>query len=177
MATNRFYENTETLFYRGSTAMSETLEATQLGLFQFLRIIDESFDPAKCKVHLASANSLKEEPINEYLAGRFESWQSRQNNKNFNRDYVISLIKLPAEENRWLFGGIHQVHGFKEDQPYEDQPNTCYLYSTTRCDQFDMFSGHIIVSFSRPGRQSYLCAENHDDGFTLAEFLPEGYQK
>ena len=152
--------------------MPKTLKATQTGFFQLLGEHDGSFDPSKCRVHLASTNELNEVPIDEYRAGRFESWQARQDNENFNRDYVISLIQLPTAENHWLFEGVHSVEGFKENQP-----NANYLYSTTRCVAYDRIAGKVIVEFSAPSKQSCVDAESHEAGFKVIEIRPERYQK
>jgi hypothetical protein len=59
------------------------------------------------KIHLATGK--KPTPLEAFLEGKFKEWQDTQNNKNFECDYVLSLINL--EEERWLFAGVYRILG------------------------------------------------------------------
>lgn len=59
--------------------------------------------PAKSKLHLATPDGT-DEPLDVFFAGDFEAWQSRQSKKNFEGDFIGSLIKLPGLD-RWFFAG------------------------------------------------------------------------
>lgn len=57
--------------------------------------MDAEIVPRDTKVRLATWNG-KENPLDVYLAGGFEDWQCRQARRNFERDFVVSLIALPC---------------------------------------------------------------------------------
>ncbi len=78
-------------------------------LFQLLASLDSELAPERCKLHLAGWNG-SEDPLDVYLAGEFDEWQSWQNEKNFERAFVVSLIDLSGS-NRWLFAGVRDSDG------------------------------------------------------------------
>jgi hypothetical protein len=71
--------------------------------------LDEELQPRKAKIHLATWDG-KKNPLDEYLAGQFEEWQSYQGQRNFGRPQVIALIAL-SMRNRWLFAGAYDSQG------------------------------------------------------------------
>lgn len=64
-------------------------------------------DYSKYKIHFATGANDKMEPYNKFLIGEFKDWQEHQTNKNFSRQYVISLIYY--SKNVWMFGGIYEI--------------------------------------------------------------------
>lgn len=74
-------------------------------VFNLLKILNSSIEPAETKIHLATWNGI-EDPLDVNLAGDFNKWQREQTKKNFQRKFVVSLINLPGKD-RWLFGGVH----------------------------------------------------------------------
>lgn len=79
-------------------------------LFDLLKLWEPAFALEKVKVHLARKNG-EDEPLDEFLQGRFDDWQRSQGNRNFQREYVIALI--PARSpTRWLFAGLFRAHGY-----------------------------------------------------------------
>jgi len=135
-------------------------------LFQLLASLDSELTPERCKLHLAGWNG-SEDPLDVYLAGGFDDWQSWQNKKNFERDFVVSLIDLSGS-NRWLFAGVHDSDGSAWNPR-----NRCYRYDLHRRSQTDELDGRLVVSFKRPGRQSYLLGDRWADALEVAEILPE----
>ena len=135
-------------------------------LFDLLRIKSPSIKEEDCKIHLAVWNG-HDDPVDVFLAGEFEEWQSWQSRRNFERKYIISLLQLPGA-NKWLFAGGYVSKGsdYIEKEKY-------YKYNTAELDEFQEFSGRLVVEFARPGRQSYLNAENWSDSIIVAEFKPE----
>lgn len=133
-------------------------------LFDLLRIADPDLDPARAKLHLAVWNGI-ENPLNVYLAGEFDSWQSWQGRRNFGRPFVISLIALP-QRDRWLFAGAHDSRGCQVDQGG-------FQYDMCRRPANEDLNGRLVVSFSRSGRQSYLNAERWADQLEVAYIRPE----
>lgn len=147
-------------------------------LFDYIVIQCPEVIPKKAKIHLAVWNGLHD-PLDVYLAGEFEEWQSWQNRKNFERPYIISLIQLPGA-NRWLFAG-----GYQSNSSEWIEAENIYKYSTSPIKSLLEFSGKLIVSFKRSGRQSYLNAENWFNDIVVSELLPtkmvvkdfQGYNK
>lgn len=133
-------------------------------LFTFLQAVNPEIIPTKCKIHLAVWNG-HQNPLDVYLAGGFEEWQSWQSKKNFNRDYIVSLIQLP-EPNTWLFAGVYEsVSSIWNEDHYD--------YTTKSIPEFESYSGRLKVSFTRSGRQSYLIAENWSENIVVKEITAQ----
>ncbi len=135
-------------------------------LFDILRLSIPSIRVDECKIHLAVWNGTNN-PVDVYLAGDFEEWQSWQSKKNFERKFIISLLQLP-ENGKWLFAGGFVSKGYKyiEAEKY-------YLYKTNEVTDFRSLAGRLVVKFIRSGRQSYLNAENWADDIFVSELKPE----
>jgi hypothetical protein len=78
-------------------------------LFDLLRTLDSEIDTVRCKIHLACSNGI-DDPLQVFLAGKFDEWQAWQTKRNFERPLVLSLIALP-QPAQWLFAGVHDVMG------------------------------------------------------------------
>lgn len=137
-----------------------------MNLLQLLSAQDPEFVLSKCKIHLACWNG-KEEPIDKYFQGTFNQWQCEQNNKNFERPLVISLIDLP-QRHLWMFAGVFESHGCAWAQETLD-----YRYDLRKVDRLSEFNGRLIVHFERPGRQSYLNAERWGQRIIVNEVRQE----
>ena len=76
-----------------------------MDLFTLLGPLDPDVTPDRCKLHLATWNGLHD-PLDLYLQGVFDEWQSDQNRRNFSRcDFIVALIAMP-EPDLWLFAGV-----------------------------------------------------------------------
>lgn len=139
---------------------------TGVRLFTLLASLDEELSPGRCKIHLARWNG-RVDPLDVYLAGDFDAWQMGQNQRNFERPFVLSLIEL-SRTGRWLFAGTHDARGcaFSEEKGQ-------YWYDLRRRPATDELDGRLVVAFRRPGRQSYLRAERWDADLTVAEIRPQ----
>ena len=135
-------------------------------LFDLLKVKIPSIKEEDCKIHLAVWNGI-ENPVDVFLAGDFEEWQSWQSKKNFGRKFIISLLQLPGA-NKWLFAG-----GFISEGSVYIETKKRYQYKTSELNEFQEFSGRLVVEFSRSGRQSYLKAENWSGDISVAEIKPE----
>ncbi|WP_434603112.1 GIY-YIG nuclease family protein [Pseudomonas sp. Z1-12] len=116
-------------------------------------------DLRKAKIHLAGFNQV-EEPIDEFIAGTFDEWQSYQNAKNFSREYLISLIQMPGTK-RWLFAGVYdQLVPTK--RPADTK--TKWKYTYRHLAGFEELEGRLILEYARSGRQAYVYADKvvHD---------------
>lgn len=120
-----------------------------LGLVPYLLATGVMFDPSDTKIHLACWNGI-EEPINVYYRGEFQAWQEGQNRRNFECQYVMSLIDLGR--GNWLFAGIYRVLGC---QPHPTWEGGHYLYSTELLPGQSDLVGRLIIEHQRT-RQSYV---------------------
>lgn len=135
-------------------------------LFELLRIKYPDIEENDCKMHLAVWNGY-DNPIDVYLSGEFEEWQTWQSKRNFERKYIIPLLQMPGND-KWLFaGGFFSVGcEYIEKEKY-------YKYKTTEISQLSEFAGRLVVDFKRSGRQSYLNAENWATEISVSELKPE----
>ena len=131
-------------------------------LFQLINNLDPEVNPNRCKIHLAVWTGY-ENPLDRYFAGEFDEWQTCQRRRNFEREFVLSLIQLP-KPNKWLFVGIFDSQSSEWDE--SDKP---YEYRLLRRAVTNELEGHLIVHYERKGRQSYRNAETLDDALTISE--------
>jgi hypothetical protein len=135
-------------------------------LFDILKLELPVLKPEECKLHLATVNVTQEDPLDVFLAGNFAEWQSWQNHKNFNRRYIVSLIKM-QEHSKWLFAGVHFKQGcrfIKSEQGYH--------YQTEEVPELTALTGRLIIKFSRRGRNPYRIAENWAEQLHVSELKP-----
>jgi len=134
-----------------------------MNLFDILNIELPSLKPEECKIHLAVWNG-RDEPLDVFLRGEFPEWQNWQRHKNFERPYVVSLIKMGGPY-RWLFAGVHSTHGCA---PVKN----AVRYKTKELPECAALTGRLIIEFARAGRQSYLKAENWAERLHVSELKP-----
>lgn len=135
-------------------------------IFDLISLMDREVMAGRSKLHLATWNG-QTNPLDVYLAGEFDEWQRWQTRRNFERPFVISLIALRGL-NRWLFAGVHTSHG----QEWKEA-HGCFRYDLREHAACSELNGRLVATFARPGRQSYLNAENWADRILLGEILPE----
>lgn len=135
-----------------------------LRLFDIIDIPKNKFN--KYKLHLAIGPTEKKEPLYELFKGNFKSWQEWQNRKNFERDYIFSLIYYNRDE--WVFGGIYRQRG-------AEKIGNRFKYDTELLEAYSNLIGRLIIRFRRPGRQSYLNLEKWADKLEVIEILRKPY--
>lgn len=121
----------------------------------------------ECKLHLATWNG-HDSPLDVFLAGEFETWQSQQTRRNFQRKYVVALIDLP-EKDRWLFAGVFEVLACSVERDDEN----CFRYQTRELAEFKEYSGRVVIGFEKRFRQPYPNFETVADELGIAEIKPE----
>lgn len=130
-------------------------------LFDFLRINMPDLRPEDTKIHLAVYNG-RDDPLDVYFSGQFKEWQEEQTQRNFERPFILSLIKMQGQ-GRWLFAGTYRSLG------YENKGAKDFLYQTEAVLALEEFIGRLVVEFQRSGRQSYRDAETLYNGLTVGE--------
>ena len=68
-------------------------EDMRMRAFDLISLLNPDVTPEKTKVHLAS-HTGEEDPLDVYLAGKFNGWQCWQTKKNFERPFVVSFITM-----------------------------------------------------------------------------------
>lgn len=109
-------------------------------------------DPREVKVHLAVWNG-KVDPLDEYFNNSFKEWQEHQSKRNFQRKYIVSLIKL-SHDSLWLFAGIYLSHGIYKSEEKR------HFYHTEITDISSELNGRLVVRYKRKGRNSYPNGES-----------------
>ena len=134
-----------------------------LSLLHFLQGIDPTFDPKHTKIHLATRSvAMARSAMDLYQSGIFPSWQAWQNNDNFKRKYVVSLIKIPSERTKWLFAGVYFVRGMRGELRKESGRVEC-LYDMPECLQYSHLIGQITIDYHKTFRHCYPNAETRID--------------
>lgn len=137
-------------------------------LYDLLRMLEPSFDHRQAKVHLAKWNG-QHHPMDVFLAGEFDDWQAWQEQRNFERPLVVSLVHdLPNQ--KWMFAGLFKSHGCTPDLTAK-KPH--YDYLLERIPSTAELEGRLILGTSYKKRNCYLRGETLADDLTVLEYLPE----
>ena len=125
-----------------------------MNLFDILALHSAAVVPTSSKLHLAT-RTPHSDPLDEFLAGRFEAWQSWQGKRNFERELIVSLAKLPGRD-RWLFVGCFRRLG----RAWVETPAPPHWsYKTVELEETKSLAGRVVVGFERTGRAAYLDAD------------------
>lgn len=135
-------------------------------LFDVLALHHSEVTPRESKLHLATWDG-RENPLKVFFAGRLEEWQSWQRRKNFERQFIVSLIKLPGRD-RWLFAGCFRRLGRTW---VDDPPHSHWSYETSEVEQVSDLAGRIVVIFHRTGRAAYLDADRWASDLEVRQLL------
>lgn len=135
--------------------------------FDLINLLAPEVVPAKTKLHLATWNG-REDPLDLLRIGKFEPWQAWQNNRNFEREFVVALVSMGAD--RWMFGGAYRSRGAT---PTKGETRDGFVYDLERIARCDELTGRLVSKFERPGRNSYLLGESWADAITVSELRAE----
>ncbi|EJM8614651.1 GIY-YIG nuclease family protein [Salmonella enterica] len=141
-------------------------------LFQYLQSRYPPLTPQNCKIHLASTNEYKENPITEFVNKTFDSWQCLQKHKSFDRTYVVSLIQTEDKE-RFLYAGTYIKKGCSLTASHyvPGRNETYYLYQLTPVTELDEYRGRMYVRTARP-RNFILKGETLAGTMQIVEISP-----
>jgi len=146
-----------------------------MNISQLIPFLNEN--KKEIKLHCAIGNPKKEggnklEPLIEFSKGKFKEWQDGQWNKNFEKNYILSLIYI--NKNEWLFAGIWQSLDVKQEEHRSGR--TYYKYKTKLLDNGKELIGKLVVNFEKDFRASYLLLEKHIDNIILCEIKKQEYK-
>lgn len=136
-------------------------------LFELLKIWEPTFQPEKAKVHLARYNG-NERPLDVFLEGQFDEWQRWQTKRNFQREFVVSLVNAGAPTH-WLYAGLFRSIDYVEENDHRRH----YYYTLDRLASSEEWAGRLYLSSVYTARGSYPRGETLADDLTIAELLPE----
>lgn len=153
--------------YKEYTRDPDCLGSVALNLFDLLKLWEPTFSPEKAKVHLARHNG-EEHPLDVFIQGGFDTWQSRQSNRNFKLPYVVSLIQA-GSPTRWLFAGLFRTMDCVE----RDGPKPDYIYTLERVPAAEEWVGRLYLSSSYTKRNSYPYGVTLVGDLVVTELLAE----
>ena len=140
-------------------------------LFDYLQSLIPDLTPECTKVQLARFNGT-DNPLDVYVAGKFEDWQSRQTRKNFFRKYVVSLIQS-GNSQRWLYAGTFTViccSGLPV--PSSEWDGDFYTYDLERVVAADKYEGRMYVQSQYKERRGYPRGETLALDLCVEEISP-----
>ena len=122
-----------------------------INLHELLNIREEDF--CNYKVHFATGSNDKKAPYNAFLVDEFKEWQERQTNKNFGRDYILSLIY--CDKDIWMFGGIYKVLPVTPIPIERENGWKGWKYETEIIARATDYIGRVFFRYKKEFRASY----------------------
>lgn len=123
------------------------------------------------KVHFARWNGC-DQPLQVFVRSldEWKGWQEWYPSRNdFNRPYIFSVIQFPDAPDRWLFGGVWDVHGVKT------RPTGERYYDVELSHQLQSLVGRLVLYRVHKGRGTRLNMEGHHEHFDVSEILSAPY--
>lgn len=136
-------------------------------LFELLKLWAPTFSAEKSKVHLARYNG-NEQPLDVFIQGNFDEWQRWQSGRNFQREFLVSLIQA-GSPTRWLFAGLFRTNGYEE----RTEPSPHFYYNLERVLSAEEWVGRLYLSSHYKKRNSYPLGETMSNDLAISELLPE----
>ncbi|HEX9828317.1 MAG TPA: GIY-YIG nuclease family protein [Flavobacteriaceae bacterium] len=135
----------------------------------FISELFHTINPKEVKIHLAIKPNNGENPLHVFWNGRFKEWQEWQNQKNFERPYIFSLIHFSG--TNWLFAGVYEQLG-------REKVDNHYEYKTVLSPINRSLVGRLLVEFPKSFRATYLKGENYLEQMKISEIFkfPSSFQ-
>ncbi len=134
-------------------------------LNDFLHLTPDQINDTKMHCAIGHLQKERDSPLIEFYNNRFKEWQECQNNKNFERKYILSLIYCKPDE--WLYAGIYERLSVVKGGDCK------FLYDTKLSRIGEEFIGRLMIYFRKEFRQSYLILENYIEDLDIIEYLRE----
>ena len=116
------------------------------------------------KVHFAIGGKYRdnEAPLRAFVRNKFKEWQEDQSRRNFEREYIFSLIYY--KKNEWMFAGIYEIISFEK---IKDR----IQYDTRLLDIHEDLIGRLIIAYKKEFRSSYPYLETVYKDLKFVEIL------
>ena len=124
-------------------------------LHELIGINEEDF--RNYKAHFATGSNDKKEPYNAFLIDGFKEWQECQTQKNFGREYILSLIYY--DKDIWMFGGVYKVLPVPPIPIKNGNGWNGWKYATELTDKAVNYIGRAFFRFRKEFRASYPVLE------------------
>jgi hypothetical protein len=119
---------------------------------------------------IATGSNDKKEPYNAFLIDEFKEWQEFQTNKNFGREYILSLIYY--DKDIWMFGGIYKVLPIQPIPIEKHNGWKGWKYETILSDKASEYIGRAFFKFKKGFRASYPTLEFSKNDYQLIAKMP-----
>ncbi len=115
-----------------------------------LQIPEDKYGDYTLHFAIINKDNHNRNPLTEFRNGNFKAFQERQSKKNFNRPYILSLIRINEKDiSKWLFAGIYEVLGCGDKNPKDENK---YMYETKLTEKHQELIGKMIVECNRGKR-------------------------
>lgn len=134
--------------------------------FDILRFLEPKLSPTNCKIHLARNNN-HDAPIDVFIEGKFDEWQTWQNQRNFTKEFVLSFVQT-KETKTWLFVGLFSVRGCQ----LIEQPSRHFKYDLERINTCEELVGKLYATTEYSARQSYPNGSTLEHDLEISHISP-----
>ncbi len=116
------------------------------------------------------------QPIDAFTES-FSVWQNEWNgayhsNHCWNRPFVFSIIELPTQPNKWLFGGVFRVLSHRKVMRNGKRMS---FYKVDLHSAGETLIGRLIISWRKDARAKGRIPDTVLPNMSVAELLPELY--
>ena len=137
--------------------------------------IFSGFEWDLAKFHIAQ-RAGKVHPI-DVFTDSFDAWQNNWNgafhsNHCWNRSFIFSIIELPTQPDKWLFGGIFRV---LSHQKKIRAGKTKSFYKVELHAEGEALIGRLVISWKKDARAKGRIPNTVLPNMAVAEILPETY--
>jgi len=137
--------------------------------------IFSEFDWNSAKFHIAQ-RSGETQPIDVFTRS-FDDWQNKWNgafhsNHCWNRPFIFSIIELPTQPNKWLFGGIFKVLSHQKKMRNGKEKS---FYKVELHTEGEAFIGRLVINWKKDARAKGRMPDTVLPNMSVAELLPETY--
>lgn len=127
------------------------------------------------KIHIAQRSGTTQ-PI-EVFTRSFDEWQNVWNgswhsNHCWNRKYIFTVIELPTQPNKWLFGGIFKVLSHSKRMR---KGRKWSFYKVALEPVGKALIGRLVLNWEKDARAKGRKPDTVVPNMTVAELLPEPY--
>ena len=134
-----------------------------------------NFDWSLAKFHIAQ-KSGSVQPIDVFTRS-FDEWQNKWNgayhsNHCWNQPFIFSIIELPTQPDKWLFGGIFQVLSHKKKMRNGKEMS---FYKVSLATEGEALIGRLVFHWKKDARAKGRKPATVLPNMSIAELLPETY--
>jgi len=139
-------------------------------------ILFPSFDWSDAKIHVAQKSSSSR-PIDVFTRS-FDEWQNGWNgsfhsNHCWNKQYIFSMIEIPTQPDRWLFGGIFHVLSHRNGKSSKGKDGI--IYKVGLSEMGTPMIGRLVIHWVKDARAKGRKPGSMLDNMRVSEILPEIY--